>query len=186
MSSSINRVSTHFASWPFNHHLLSGVRLSVSYLPHFHGTWTSAPQRDILTPHHTLVFLSPHHVLTHNIRPTEQARRRLPGPATPTSPWRPTLSKAVLVCQRLGECIRIEQERITDTLSSSVFGAKVATIEVGPHRKKYYIHEALLAHYSEYFRKALRGPWKEAEEGVVRLEDVDHRACKLRHPMSQG
>lgn len=51
-------------------------------------------------------------------------------------------------------------------------------MEIGPQKKNYYIHKALLMQHSEYFRKALQGPWKEAEEGVVRLDDVDYCACK--------
>jgi hypothetical protein len=52
-------------------------------------------------------------------------------------------------------------------------------IEVGDvDPEKYYVHRALLVHHSEYFRKALQGPWREAEEGVVRLKDVDYKACK--------
>lgn len=47
------------------------------------------------------------------------------------------------------------------------------TIEAGPDRKKYLLHKAFLTHYSEYFRNALKGPWKEAEEGVIPLEDID-------------
>lgn len=46
------------------------------------------------------------------------------------------------------------------------------TLIIGPDHEKRYIHKALLVHHSEYFRKALSGPWKEAEEGIVRLEDV--------------
>ncbi|KAF1834986.1 hypothetical protein BDW02DRAFT_620594, partial [Decorospora gaudefroyi] len=37
----------------------------------------------------------------------------------------------------------------------------------------YHIHKALLVHHSEYFRKALTGPSKGAQEGVVNLEDVE-------------
>ena len=49
--------------------------------------------------------------------------------------------------------------------SSSAFGEGTVIIEVGPHQKKYYTHKALLVRYSDYFRKALEGPWKEAQEG---------------------
>ncbi|CAO2658845.1 Nn.00g065680.m01.CDS01 [Neocucurbitaria sp. VM-36] len=50
---------------------------------------------------------------------------------------------------------------------------KTVAVEIGLEHTKYYIHKALLTHHSEYFAKALRGPWKEAEEQTVRLEDVD-------------
>jgi hypothetical protein len=63
-------------------------------------------------------------------------------------------------------------------VASSAFGEGTVVIEIGPEHKKYYVHRALLIQYSEYFRKALQGPWKEAQNGVVRLEDIDHRVCK--------
>ncbi|KAF9693780.1 hypothetical protein EKO04_008156 [Ascochyta lentis] len=37
---------------------------------------------------------------------------------------------------------------------------------------KHHLHRALLIQHSEYFKKALNGPWKESHEGVVRLDDV--------------
>ncbi|KAF2127078.1 hypothetical protein P153DRAFT_398448 [Dothidotthia symphoricarpi CBS 119687] len=49
----------------------------------------------------------------------------------------------------------------------------VVMVEVGPDLTKFYVHRAILIKHSEYFKKALNGPWKEAEEGVVRLRDVD-------------
>ncbi|KAJ8111028.1 hypothetical protein OPT61_g6273 [Boeremia exigua] len=48
----------------------------------------------------------------------------------------------------------------------------MVTVEIGPDRKKYCLHKALVTHHSEYFRKALHGPWVEAQEGVVKLDDV--------------
>jgi len=52
-------------------------------------------------------------------------------------------------------------------------------LKIGPDRFKYSIHKALLVYHSEYFRKALEGPWKEAEEGTFNLEDIepDGGAC---------
>jgi hypothetical protein len=49
---------------------------------------------------------------------------------------------------------------------------------VGPEGTEYRVHKALLIEHSEYFEKALKGSWKEAEEGVVKLEDVEHGVCK--------
>lgn len=43
---------------------------------------------------------------------------------------------------------------------------------------KHYIHKALLEEHSEYFKKSLNGPWKEAEDKVVCLDDVDCHSCK--------
>jgi hypothetical protein len=54
------------------------------------------------------------------------------------------------------------------------------TIEIGDEEPKtYYIHRALLVHHSEYFRKALQGPWIEAKENRVVLKDVDEAVCRL-------
>lgn len=38
---------------------------------------------------------------------------------------------------------------------------------------KHRLYHALLVRHSEYFKTALKGPWKEAEEGVIRLLDVE-------------
>ncbi|KAI4629163.1 uncharacterized protein J4E87_003424 [Alternaria ethzedia] len=48
-----------------------------------------------------------------------------------------------------------------------------AIIEVGPDRMKYHVQKAFLVHHSDYFHKALSGTWKEAEDGVVTLVDVE-------------
>jgi hypothetical protein len=42
-------------------------------------------------------------------------------------------------------------------------------VEIGPERVKYRILASFLIHYSEYFRRALAGAWKEASERVVVL-----------------
>ncbi|KAF9693671.1 hypothetical protein EKO04_008458 [Ascochyta lentis] len=55
----------------------------------------------------------------------------------------------------------------------------VVIVEVGPAHKKYYLHKALVVFHSEYFRKALQGSWKEAKEGIVRLEDVESNAFNV-------
>lgn len=44
----------------------------------------------------------------------------------------------------------------------------------------YSLHRALLVEHSEYFKKALNEPWKEAQDGVVRLEDVESSVCRYR------
>ncbi|OCL01342.1 hypothetical protein AOQ84DRAFT_329091 [Glonium stellatum] len=48
----------------------------------------------------------------------------------------------------------------------------IFTIEVGPEKKPYLLHQDLLTHCSGYFRAALTGPFKEAEERKLHLEDV--------------
>ncbi|KAH6639623.1 hypothetical protein C7974DRAFT_135558 [Boeremia exigua] len=49
----------------------------------------------------------------------------------------------------------------------------IVTIVAGSEAVKYLVHKAVLMEHSAYFEKALQGPWKEAEEGVVRLDDVE-------------
>ncbi|KAJ8112978.1 hypothetical protein OPT61_g4787 [Boeremia exigua] len=46
-------------------------------------------------------------------------------------------------------------------------------IRVGPEGVPYHVHKALLRHHSEYFTRALNGNWKEAEENLITLDDVD-------------
>ncbi|KAH7345949.1 hypothetical protein BKA66DRAFT_576754 [Pyrenochaeta sp. MPI-SDFR-AT-0127] len=46
-------------------------------------------------------------------------------------------------------------------------------VEVGTTKTKYYVHRSLLIEHSEFFKKALSGQWKEAQEGVVTVDDVD-------------
>lgn len=48
----------------------------------------------------------------------------------------------------------------------------------GPEGTEYMVHKALLIEHSEYFDKVYKGPWKEAEEGVVKLEDVECGTCE--------
>ncbi|KAF2788104.1 hypothetical protein K505DRAFT_342376 [Melanomma pulvis-pyrius CBS 109.77] len=48
-------------------------------------------------------------------------------------------------------------------------------VEVGPEHKKYHVHKDLLTYHSEYFNKALNGPWKENEERLVTLDDIEPR-----------
>ncbi|KAF1358717.1 hypothetical protein EJ07DRAFT_122576 [Lizonia empirigonia] len=56
---------------------------------------------------------------------------------------------------------------------SSAHADGIVIVKVGPSHRKYYLHKALVLFHSEYFRKALQGSWKEAQEGVVRLKDVE-------------
>ncbi len=46
-------------------------------------------------------------------------------------------------------------------------------IEVGPEKVKYHVHRDFFVHYSGYFRKALQGPWEEAQRGTISITDVE-------------
>lgn len=48
----------------------------------------------------------------------------------------------------------------------------MATILVGPEKEKFVVHRALLCSKSVYFNKALFGPFKESETGIVKLKDT--------------
>ncbi|KAG9644618.1 hypothetical protein KCU64_g11259, partial [Aureobasidium melanogenum] len=56
--------------------------------------------------------------------------------------------------------------------SSEHFGA-VVTDEVGPEKKAFVIHKDLLFFYSDHFRTAFKGSFKEAIEGKLSLPDAD-------------
>jgi hypothetical protein len=55
----------------------------------------------------------------------------------------------------------------------------MATVLIGPSKIRYLVHKALVAHHSEYFSKALNGPWTEMEERVVTLATVGEEECKF-------
>ncbi|EMD85158.1 hypothetical protein COCC4DRAFT_66532 [Bipolaris maydis ATCC 48331] len=55
----------------------------------------------------------------------------------------------------------------------SVAKQSFVVIKVGPEKVPYEVHKALLTHYSEYFSSALNGPWKEAQENSITLNDID-------------
>jgi hypothetical protein len=49
----------------------------------------------------------------------------------------------------------------------------IVTLLIGPEHVPYYVHRDFLMHHSGYFKKALAGPWKESDERVVTLDDVE-------------
>lgn len=59
---------------------------------------------------------------------------------------------------------------------SASYKSTLTTVEVGPKKKVYNVHKDLLIFYSDYFRAALNGSFKEAIEGKISLhgerEDV--------------
>lgn len=46
----------------------------------------------------------------------------------------------------------------------------IATVKVGPAAKEFHVHKGLICHYSQFFRGAFKGGFKESE-GVVTLAD---------------
>ncbi|KAF2649507.1 hypothetical protein K491DRAFT_783291 [Lophiostoma macrostomum CBS 122681] len=46
-------------------------------------------------------------------------------------------------------------------------------ILVGPNLTRFHVPKALLCYYSSYFRGALTGNWKEGDDGIIKLDDVD-------------
>lgn len=65
-------------------------------------------------------------------------------------------------------------------LASSTFTREggMAVVKIGAESTVYHIHKVLLVEHSEYFQKALNGPWKTAQEDMVELKDVDRSVCK--------
>ena len=55
----------------------------------------------------------------------------------------------------------------------------MVNIFVGPKRKRYHVHKALLCDRSEYFRAMFQGGYKETEEKEVFLVDEDTSAIEL-------
>lgn len=53
----------------------------------------------------------------------------------------------------------------------------MVTIVLEPKGNEYKVHKELLASAFKYFHNALTGPWVEAEERTLKIEDVDDDAC---------
>lgn len=64
------------------------------------------------------------------------------------------------------------------TFHSHASAEGMIVVEISSEKTKHHIHKALLVHHSEYFAKALSGPWTEAEERRVLLHDIDADACE--------
>lgn len=56
-------------------------------------------------------------------------------------------------------------------MSSVASKGSFVVIEVGPKRIKYSVHKSLLEQESQYFRAALNGRWKEADEQGKQVEN---------------
>ncbi|KAH7084945.1 hypothetical protein BKA63DRAFT_559619 [Paraphoma chrysanthemicola] len=61
---------------------------------------------------------------------------------------------------------------VAPSVVAAVKGELIA-IHIGPTRGPFHVHAALLTHHSEYFRIALRGLWKDAQERVIAIEDIE-------------
>jgi hypothetical protein len=56
--------------------------------------------------------------------------------------------------------------------NSAIAVSDTIVVKVGVEEKKYTLHKKLLLHHSSYFRGALSGNFKETDEGVIPLDDV--------------
>lgn len=54
----------------------------------------------------------------------------------------------------------------------------MVTVILVPQNTKHKAHEALLTQTPDYFKKAFTGPWKEAEEDVIRVTDIKTAVCE--------
>jgi len=55
-------------------------------------------------------------------------------------------------------------KKYTDDLHRTLLRGDVVKIKVGPDLVEYFVHPELLSHHSKYFKRALNGSWKEAED----------------------
>jgi hypothetical protein len=62
--------------------------------------------------------------------------------------------------------------------STALRSEGIVTVEVGKEHVKYPLHKSVLVYHSEYFARALNGPWTEAEDRKVVLEDLEPGICK--------
>ena len=53
----------------------------------------------------------------------------------------------------------------------SALGTDIVTIHVGPKRKAFAIHKALICSRSDFFSKAFNGPFKEGVEDAMYLPE---------------
>jgi hypothetical protein len=59
------------------------------------------------------------------------------------------------------------------TSHSLIAQSDTIIVKVGDQQKKYTLHTKLLAYHSGYFHGALSGNFKETEDGIIVLSDVD-------------
>jgi hypothetical protein len=59
------------------------------------------------------------------------------------------------------------------THSALARGNDMIVVSVSQTHQKYRIYKDLIAYYSEYFCNALKKPWKEAEDRLIELPDID-------------
>jgi hypothetical protein len=73
-------------------------------------------------------------------------------------------------------CIR---QSLQLTTYSTATKEGFVVLEVGPQKQHYHLHKALLVHHSDYFRSAMNGSWKEAEDELISLKDVETIAVEI-------
>jgi hypothetical protein len=73
--------------------------------------------------------------------------------------------------------IAYSSDHLLSSRRRDTFAQPPVIVVVGPEARKYYLSKALLTYHSEFFKKAFQGPGKEAQEGVVRLDDVELTVC---------
>ncbi|KAH7389363.1 hypothetical protein DE146DRAFT_791395 [Phaeosphaeria sp. MPI-PUGE-AT-0046c] len=56
---------------------------------------------------------------------------------------------------------------------SEITASDTIVVRVGTEAKKYTLHKRLLVHHFDYFKGALSGKFRETDDGVVPLDDVE-------------
>ncbi|KAF1974612.1 hypothetical protein BU23DRAFT_96408 [Bimuria novae-zelandiae CBS 107.79] len=65
------------------------------------------------------------------------------------------------------------------SLSTLARGGNMITVDVGEEHVKYSVYAELISYYSNYFKATLHGPWKEAEDRVIELPDIEPRVFDI-------
>ena len=69
-------------------------------------------------------------------------------------------------------CSRLElEEMMTDDFRLSQYTSPMVVLEVGPAKKQFSVHKAIIMEVSSFFRAALCGSFNEAKTGIVRLPE---------------
>lgn len=75
---------------------------------------------------------------------------------------------------RLGYSILAHSYRTTySSICSEHARTGVVAVKTGPNGTECHIHKTLLTEHSQYFDRALNGAFKETEEGIIILNDVN-------------
>ncbi|KAF2499687.1 hypothetical protein BU16DRAFT_615084 [Lophium mytilinum] len=82
------------------------------------------------------------------------------------------------VAKRDASCAHTPQNRMRDSMNKT-FGTEIVTVNAGPDAEPFHIHKNLITHWSRYFHNAFKGGFRETEEEVITLDDVEPLLFKI-------